>query len=221
IAGAAASPGYATVRVRTQPSAVLNQAIFPDVMARLLPQTNELPGFQGYTFVFDNDDPASAIIFSTMADEDTALSSQQLAQDYVAQLDPRFVTETPLSAENRIRMWATTSTPASELPPFLHGAAFTLRDQTTAPDYDIDDLVAIAQETLLPIFLVQPGFVLYCWFERPEGRIAINIWETPEDMAAGEEALAAWRDEHFSTPTSSETVTWHGTVGYSTISGLT
>lgn len=221
IEGSAASPGYATIRVRTQPTAALNQAIFPDVMARLLPQTEELPGFHGYTFVFDNDDPTAAIIFSTLADEDSALSSQELAQEYVAQLDSRFVTETPLSAENQIRMWATTDMPASELPPFLHGAAFTMRDQTTAPDYDINDLVAIAQETLIPIFLNQPGFILYCWFERPEGRIAINIWETPEDMTAGDEALAAWRDEHFSEPTATETTTWHGTIGYSTITGLT
>jgi quinol monooxygenase YgiN len=221
IADAAASPGYAAARVRTQPSAALNQAIFPDVMARLLPQTTELPGFHGYTFVFDDDDPATAIIFSTMADAGVAKQSQQLAQDYVAQLDPRFVTQTPLSAENRIRIWATTDTPASELPPFLHGTVFTMRDQTTAPDYATDDLVAIAQETLIPIFLAQPGFVLYCWFERPEGRIAVNIWDTPEDMAAGEEALVSWRDEHFSVPTSSESVTWRGTVGYSTLTGLT
>lgn len=221
VSGAAASPGYATARVRTQPTAELNQAIFPDVMARLLPKTTKLPGFHGYTFVFDNDDPTATITFTTMADEDAARASGQLAQDYVAQLDPRFVTETPLSAENRIRMWATTSTPASELPPFLHGAAFTLRDQTTTPGYDINDLVAIAQETLIPLFLDLPGFVLYCWFERPEGRIAINIWETAEDMAAGDEALAAWREEYFAGPTSSETVTWHGTIGYSTITGLT
>ena len=190
-------------------------------MATLLPRTAALPGFHGYTFVFDDADPATAFTFSSLASEEAALASQEVAQEYVDQLDPRFVTETPLSAEGYVRMFATTDRSATELPPFLYGSAFTMRDQTNAPDVDLDAAINTARETLIPLFLSLPGFVLYCWFERPGGRIAINIWETPEDLAAAGDALAAWREEHFATPTASEQIAYNGPIGYATIAGLT
>jgi hypothetical protein len=214
-------PAYATARVRTQPSAALNQAVYPDVMATFLPPTMAIPGFLGYAFVFDDADPATAFTFSTLTSEEAALASLTVAQEYVAQLDPRFVTETPLSTEGPVRMYATSAKPAAELPPFLHGAAFTMRDQTNAPGLDLEDAIRIATETLIPLFQSLPGFVLYCWFERPGGRIAINIWETAADLAAASDALAAWREEYFATPTASQEVDYNGTVGYARIAGLT
>ena len=214
-------PAYATARVRTQPSAALNQAIYPDVMATFLPPTMAIPGFLGYTFVFDDADPATAFTFSTLTSEEAALASEDVARAYVDQLDPRFVTETPLSASGPVRMYATSAKPATELPPFLHGAAFTMRDQTNAPGLDLEDAIRIATETLIPLFRSLPGFVLYCWFERPGGRIAINIWETAADLAAASDALVAWREEYFATPTASEQLNYDGTVGYATIAGLT
>jgi hypothetical protein len=216
----AEAPTYATARVRTQPSAALNQAIYPDVMARYLPSITTIPGFLGYTFVFDDADPATSFTFATMTSEEAALASQEIVQRYVAQLDPRFVTETPLSADGPIRMYATSAKAAAELPPFLHGAAFTMRDQTNAPGLDLEDAIRIATETLIPLFQSLPGFVLYCWFERPGGRIAINIWETAADLAAAGDALAAWREEHFATPTASQEIGYNGTIGYATIAGL-
>lgn len=215
------TPGYATARVRNLPPAAQNSAIFPDVMATFLPPTAAIPGFRGYTFAFDDEDPTTSLTFTSLTNEDAALNAEAVARDYVDQLDPRLVTETPLSAEGQVRMYATTDAPPTELPPFLHGTAFTMRDQTNAPGLDRDDLIAIAQTTLIPVFQSLPGFVLYCWFERPGGRIAINIWETAEDLAAASDALAAWRDENFSTPTASERVDYNGTIGYSTIAGLT
>jgi hypothetical protein len=214
-------PAHATARVRIQPSAALNQAIYPDVMATFVPAAMAIPGFLGYAFVFDAADPATAFTVSTLTGEPAARASEDVGQAYVDQLDPRFITETPLSAEGRVRMYATTAKPATELPPFLHGAAFTMRDQTNAPGLDLEDAIRIATATLIPLFRSLPGFVLYCWFERPGGRIAINIWETAADLAAASEALAAWREEHFATPTASQEQAYNGTVGYATIAGLT
>ena len=144
-----------------------------------------------------------------------------VSQAYVDQLDPRFVTDTPLKAEGNVRMYATTDRSPAELSPFLHGTTFTLRNQTNAPGLDLEEAIRIATETLIPLFKSLPGFVLYCWLERPEGRIAINIWDTPEDLAAASDALGAWRAEYFATPTASEEVAYNGTVGYATITGLT
>ncbi len=218
---AGVAPAYATARVRQLPTAALNQAIYPDVMARYLPAISALPGFHGYVFVFDDADPTTTFTVATMESEEAAQDSVDVVQDYVGQLDPRFVVETPLSAEGHVRMYATTDRASTELPPFLHGAAFTMRDQTTAPGVDIEAAVDIARETLIPLFLSLPGFILYCWLERPGGRVAINIWDTHEDLTAAGEALAAWREEHFATPTASEQVNYNGTIGYATIDGLT
>ena len=220
-AGAANAPAYAIARVRTQPSATLNQAIYPDVMATFLPPTMAVPGFLGYTFVFDDADPATAFTLTTFTGAEAAPAAADAAQAYVDHLDPRFVTETPLAADGKVRMYATTDRPTTELPPFLHGTTFTLRNQTHAPGLDLEETIRIATETLIPLFQSLPGFILYCWFERPEGRIAINIWDTPEDLAAASDALAAWRAEYFSTPTASEEAAYNGTVGYATIAGLT
>ena len=215
------TPVSAIARVRTLPSATLNQAVYPDVMARFLPATRAIPGFLGYVFVFDDADPATSFTITTLTSDEAAGAAQDVAQAYVAHLDPRFVTETPLSADGQVRMYATSAKPATELPPFLHGAVFTMRDQTNAPGLDLEDAIRIATETLIPLFQRLPGFVLYCWFERPGGRIAINIWETATDLAAASEALAAWRTQYFATPTASQEQAYNGTVGYATIAGVT
>jgi hypothetical protein len=219
-ADAANAPAYAIARARTLPSAALNQAIYPDVMATFLPSTMAVPGFLGYTFVFDAADPATSLTLTTLTGAEAASAAAEVARAYVGQLDPRFVTETPLSAEGRVRMYATTSRSATALPPFLHGATFTMRDQTNAPGVDLEEAIRAATETLIPLFQRLPGFVLYCWFERPGGRIAINIWDTPEDLAAASDALAAWRAVNFATPTASQELAYNGTVGYATIAGL-
>lgn len=219
-ASAANAPAYAIARVRTQPSDELRQAIYPDVMATFLPPTRAVPGFLGYTYVFDDADPVAAFTLTTLTDPEAATAAAEVAKAYVDQLDPRFATETPLSADGRVRMYATTDRTPAELPPFLHGATFTMRDQTNAPGFDVEEAIRVATETLIPLFQRLPGFVLYCWFERPEGRIAINIWDTPEDLAAASDALAAWRTEYFATPTASQEVAYNGTIGYATIAGL-
>jgi hypothetical protein len=136
-------------------------------------------------------------------------------------MDPRFEVVTPLAEEGPVRIFAKTAKPATELPPFLHGTTLRLRNQTNAPDFDLEAGITLAIDTLVPIFLAQPGFVLYCWFERDGGRLVAEIWESLESMEAGAEALAAWRDEHFDSPTSSETTESLGTIGYAEILGLT
>ena len=193
-------PAYAIARVRTQPSAALNQAIYPDVMATFLPPTMAVPGFLGYTFVFDDADPATTFNLTTLTGAEAAPAVADVSQAYVDQLDPRFVTETPLKAEGNVRMYATTDRSPAELSPFLHGTTFTLRNQTNAPGLDLEEAIRIATETLIPLFKSLPGFVLYCWLERPEGRIAINIWDTPEDLAAASDALGGMASGVFRHP---------------------
>ena len=124
----ATTPGYATARVRKLPSAALNDAIVPGVMATFLPPTAAIPGFLGYTFDFDDAAPTTSLTLTTLTTEDAALEAEAVAGGYVGQLDPRFITETPLFAEDQVRMDATTDTARTDLPPFLLGAAFTMRD---------------------------------------------------------------------------------------------
>jgi hypothetical protein len=214
------APGYAIARLRTLPTAELNSAVFPDVMRNFLPETAALPGFEGYIFAFDDADPATSITLTLLADESAGTAADEVPAGYVAQLDPRFEVVTPLAEQGPVRIFATTSKPATELPPFLHGATLRLRNQTNAPDFDLEAGITIAIDTLVPIFLAQPGFVMYCWFERDGGRLVAEIWESLKAMEAGGEALAAWRDEHFDRPTASETTESLGTIGYAEIRGL-
>jgi hypothetical protein len=214
------APGYAIARVRSLPDAALNQANYPNVMAEYLPRLETVPGFLGYVFAFDESDSGGSISLTLIDDEASVADVENATAEYVSSLDPRFAVETPWASQGAVRMFAATSTPASERPPFLHGAPLLIRDQTSTPDFDLEDAVALATETLLPRFLEQPGFVLYCWFVREGGRVVVEIWETPEDLEASREVLLAWRDEHFSAPTSTETTDIEGTIGYATIAAL-
>jgi hypothetical protein len=211
---AATEPSFARVQISALPSPELNQAIMPAVMADLLPRLRAAAGFLGFVYSGVDDDDAASLTL-TLVDDAPALEELSAIQDaWEAGLDPRLAIEPSLAVDGPVRMFALSSRPASDLPPFLHGTFLTMRDQTNAPGVDIEAAIAIARETLIPLFLEQPGFLLYCWVQREGGRLAINIWETLEDAAAGDEALVAWRDEHFTTPTSSETVTTTGTVVY-------
>lgn len=40
------------------------------------------------------------------------------------------------------------------------------------------------------------GFVFYVWVQLLEGRIAVNVWETAEQIAASNEAIGAWVIEY-------------------------
>jgi hypothetical protein len=219
-AGMDGPPGYAIARVRRLPDATLNQANYPNVMATYLPRLEQVPGFMGYVFAFDDDDPDGSFSLTLLDDESSVAGVESVTTEYVASLDPRFAVETPWASQGAVRMFAATSRPLAELPPFLHGAPLLIRDQTSTPDFDLEAAVALATETLLPRFMEQPGFVLYCWFVREGGRVVVEIWETPEDLEASREMLLAWRDEHFSAPTSTDTTDIEGTIGYVTIAAL-
>ena len=66
---AADAPGYGIVRVRALPTPELNQAVYPDVMYRFLPQTSAIPGYFGYLFAFENENPAASLTMTLLADE--------------------------------------------------------------------------------------------------------------------------------------------------------
>src|SRR5205814_8078623 len=165
IAGTASQPGVALARVRKLPSAALNEAIYPEVMRRFLPVTAAIPGFLGYLFAFHATDPTASISVTFLRDDAAADAAEAAAKQFVSQLDPRFVVETPVSVRRRVRIYETTTKPVTELPPFPHGCAITMRNRVTAPGVDVDQLVATASTGLLPLLRAMPGFVLYCWIQ--------------------------------------------------------
>ena len=211
---AVAVPGYAIARVRVLPTAELNQAIFPNVMHQYLPQIQAVPGFTGYVFGFDSADPAASISLHFMTDADAAAATEDVSAGYVASLDARFAVETPLADSGPLRVFGVTDRPSSELPPFLHGAAVTSRQRQTAPGADIEAVVTQATEELLPMLAAMEGFVLYAWIQTETGRTAINIWETAEQMAAGDQAVADYVAQNTISTTVGEPIVHSGTVGY-------
>lgn len=218
-AGAAGAPGFAIARVRTLPSAALNEAIYPDVMARFLPGTAALPGFRGYVFAFDENDPATSLTMTFVADQAAADAADAYARTYVSHLDPRFVVTTPLAERGPIRIYETTDAPAAALPPFLNGCVITTRNRTSAPGADMDALLAKVQATFVPTLRAMPGFVLYCWILTEHGRLTVNIWETDAQLKAGDKAAADWVAAN-SASTVANTVVTAGRIGYAILPGV-
>jgi hypothetical protein len=213
-ASSGAAPGVAIARVRKLSSVALSDAIYPDVMRTFLPATAAVPGFLGYVYAFHATDPTASITVTLLRDDAAADAAEAAARDYVGQLDPRFVVETPVAVRGPVRIYATTERPRSALPPFLHGCAVTMRQRTTAPGADMDDFIARATSGLVPLLRAMPGFILYCWFLTEGGRTAINIWETDEQLAAGNEAVAVWLAEHAPETAVGDPVVNEGHIGY-------
>ncbi|HEX5499128.1 MAG TPA: hypothetical protein VFX03_07880 [Thermomicrobiales bacterium] len=218
-AGAAGMPGFAIGRVRKLPSAALNQAIYPDVMTRFLPGTAAIPGFQGYVFAFDEIDPATSLTMTFLASEVAADAADAYARAYVSQMDPRFVVATTMAERGPLRIFATTDAPAAALPPFLNGCIITMRNRTNAPGADMDALVAKAQATLVPTMRAMPGFVMYCWILTAHGRLTVNIWETDDQLQAGDKAVADWVAAN-SAATVTNTAVTTGRIGYAILPGI-
>jgi hypothetical protein len=219
-AASIATPGVAIARVRKLPTPELNDAIYPDVMRNFLPVTAVVPGFLGYIYAFHATDPAAAITLTLLADDTAATAADAVARQYVGGLDPRFTVETPVAARGPVRMFAAISAPASALPPFLHGCVITMRNRTNAPGADMEAVIARASRGLVPLLEAMPGFILYCWIETEGGRTAINIWETADQLQAGNEAIAAWVADNTADSTVGEPVVNDGIIGYATGPGL-
>ena len=214
------APGVAIGRVRKLPSAELNEAIYPDVMARFLPATAAIPGFLGYVFAFHTTDPTASVTLTLLTDDPAADAAEAAGQQYVGQLDPRFVVATPVAVRGPVRIYATTSAPPAARPPFLHGCVITMRNRTNAPGADMDDVVAKASSGLAPLLAAMPGFVLYCWIQTEGGRTAINIWQTDEQLRAGNDAVEAWVAANTANTTVGEPVVSDGRIGYGVVPGV-
>lgn len=213
------TPGYGIVRVRSLATPELTQAVFPDVMYRFLPLTAAVPGFYGYFFAFETDDPASSLSMTLLKTMEAAVAADEVARAYVADLDPRLIPETPLAEQGPIRIYERTERPLSELPPSLTGCHVTTRNKRNSTDTNIDAVVKLVTEDLVPILRAMDGFILYGWMMTPEGRLSFNIWETAEQLVAGDKAVADWVAAHPTITSAGETEVHAGIIGYANVLG--
>ncbi len=209
-------PGYGIIRLRALPTAELNQAVFPHVMHRYLPAIEAVPGFAGYVFAFHDEEPGTSITLNLTTDEAAGAASDEAAASFVAGLDPRLAVETPVNEEGPLRIYGFTDRPASELPLFLQGCKFTARIRETAPGADIEAVITQSTDVLLPMLAGMEGFVMYAWILLPTARVAINIWETAEQMAAGDQAVADYVAQNTAPTTTGDPIVHNGTIGYAT-----
>src|SRR5215204_3833053 len=183
VSDAANAPGYGIVRVRALPTPELNQAVYPDVMYRFLPETSAISGYFGYLFAFENENPAASLTMTLLADEAATADANAVAEEYVAGLDPRLTPETPLAEQGPVRIWEATDRPVSEVPPHLTGCQVTFRHRINTAETDIEAIIQLVNDELIPDLREMDGFVLYGWLGTPDGRISFNIWETAEQLA--------------------------------------
>jgi hypothetical protein len=208
-------PGIGIARVRTHASPDAAQAVYPDVMFRFLPPTAMVPGYAGYIFAFDTSDDRNTINVTLLADQAAGDEANVVARSFVEGMDPRLTPETTLAEEGVVRIYQRTERSASELPPLLHGCHITMRHRRNAPDTDIEGVIRSASEGFGPIQAAMEGFVLYCWMHTEGGRVSFNIWETAEQMEAGNQAVADWGAANPVITTEGETVVHNGVIGYS------
>jgi hypothetical protein len=219
IAESVGAPGFGLVRARLHATAAIAQAVYPEVMTHFLPPTREVPGYHGYVFAFNQDDPTGVITATFVSDETAANEAAAVAREYVDGVEPRLTPETPFSQQGALRIYHPTDRAASETPPFLHDCLVTMRHRMNAPDIDIDAVVALAQDGLAPMLAAMDGFVLYAWIQVEGGRVAINIWETAEQLDAGNAAVADFVAENTVETTVGEPVVYTGPIGYSDLLG--
>ena len=220
VSDTAEAPGYGIIRVRALPTPELNQAVYPDVMYRFLPSTSAIPGYLGYLFAFQNDNPATSLTMTLLADEAAVTQADEVAKEFVAGLDPRLTPETPLAEEGPVRIWETTDRPASELPPHLTGCQVTFRHRINAAETDIEAIIQTVNDGLIPSLREMDGFVLYGWLGTPDGRISFNIWETAEQLAAGDELVAEFVAANPIITMDGTTEVYAETIGYANVLGL-
>jgi hypothetical protein len=214
------SSGFGIVRVRALSTPELNQAVYPDVMYRFLPPTSAILGYLGYLFAFQNDNPATSLTMTLLADEAAVAQADEVAKEFVAGLNPRLTPETPLAEEGPVRLWETTDRPASELPPHLAGCQVTFRHRINAAETDIEAIIQTVNEGLIPSLPEMDGFVLYGWLGMPDGRISFNIWETAEPLTAGDEPVAEFVAANPIITIDGTTEVYAGTIGYANVLGL-
>src|SRR3954451_18114382 len=157
VAMSAVTPGYAIARVRRLPTPDLAAAIVPDVLATFLPHTAALPGYAGYVLSAHVTDPTATISLTLLADQAAAAAADPVAREYAAALDPRFVTETPVTDQGPLRIYQTTMRPATELPPFLNTCVFTMRHRRNAPGADVEAVITRNTNDLTPKLAAMPG----------------------------------------------------------------
>ncbi len=219
---ALAMPGYALARVRTLADASQTQAaVFPDVMADFLPPTRAVEGYGGYVFVFDDADPTTAITLTLLSGESAVDAATAVAQEFVAGLDPRHAVDTVEAANGELLIDETTTRPASELPPNLYGCHFTMRVNVTAPGTDImNDVYPIVRDGLTPELAAMPGFLAYYWVKSGDIGTAINLWETTEQTAAGDQAVRDWIVANAIPETVGTPSVYSGTIWFAELAGI-
>src|SRR5215217_239532 len=195
VAATGVVPGYAITRVRALPTPELAAAVVADVLATFLPPTAALPGYAGHVFSAHVTDPTATISLTLLADEAAAPAADQVAREYAASLDPRFVTEPPVTDQGSLRIYQTTMLPGA----------------------DMEAVIAKNTNGLTPMLAAMPGFVLYAWLQTADGRTAINVWETPDQQVAGNEVVATWVAANTAETTIGEPVVNDGVVVYADI----
>ena len=83
---------------------------------------------------------------------------------------------------------------------------------------DINDLIARAEEGLLPLFENQPGFRAYSIAVSGNEIFSYSVWDAIEDAEAANAAAAAWIAENMTEITPVETI--YGELMLSTTLGV-
>lgn len=219
VAAIDAEPGFGSVSVRTHATPEVLQAVYADVLTVFVPAIRAVPGYRGYLIAFDGEDPTASIDVTLLAEAAAADAASAVSQEHMTGRDARLTPEIPLAEHGDVRIFDVTDRARTDLPPLLNGCHITMRYRLNAADTDIEGVIAAAGGGFVPIIRDMAGYVLYGWMYAEGGRVSFNIWETADQLAAGNDAVAAFGAANPVITEEGPPVVHEGVIGFSDFFG--
>ena len=132
----------------------------------------------------------------------------------------RLVTELLNQIDGTVRSWTVTGRSTGELPPNLTGCSIAMRYRDSVEGLDIEQFVTLVHDGLVPLLREMPGFVMYALVMTENGRAGINIWETADQLDAGDQVVADWAAEYVPNTWVGDVTEHKGPIYFAELAGL-
>jgi len=193
--GVVAAPvdvGFASSRVRQSASPERLYQTIGQVLADGVGVFRAIEGYRGFIYATDLIDVARGHTLALYNNAMAGAFGLERGQRVLGSLDPRLASTVVDGGDGVTRLAYFTTRGAATLPPSLTGCYLSQRIKRTPRTNDPNALVELVTAKELPLLAVLDGFIAYLWMQTGEGRIAITIWETYDQMRVGATVSEAW-----------------------------
>ncbi len=186
--------GYVSLRVRQLADAAARSEVNRLVATDLVPDVQNLPGYQGYILADVLEDDSQSVSVVVLEDASQNEDFGTLAERFVAGLPSGLTVETPVMVAGDLMITAvsevtgaTPATPSSQQPAYI-----AVRIHTSLPGTDPLDFVPLARDGFVPIIANLPGFQGYLWFPSQGGFTAVSLYDSEDSARDSTAAASDW-----------------------------